>query len=186
MLALINPKWSVEFGTAPAIIGGVQSCYFAGLAIGAGAWGYCADIWGRKFAFNCTLFTAGAFSCMAGGMPNYASLCIFALLMGSGTGGNLPLDGAIFLESSPRTNQHYLMLLSAFGRLDRSLPRWLDGAFWQTSRVMVPLRPLVQRVKTWAGGMCVSRWEASSSSCGFAGFSYLLFTSPRKISSHEG
>lgn len=127
MLALINPKWSVEFGTAPAIIGGVQSCYFAGLAIGAGAWGYCADIWGRKFAFNCTLFTAGAFSCMAGGMPNYASLCIFALLMGSGTGGNLPLDGAIFLESSPRTNQHYLMLLSAFwqiGQVFASLVGW--------------------------------------------------------------
>lgn len=78
MLAVINPRWSVEFGTPTRIIGGVQSCYFAGLAVGAAFWGYGADIWGRRLAFNCTLLTAGVFATILGGMPNYGGLCVMA------------------------------------------------------------------------------------------------------------
>jgi MFS family permease len=114
MLAVIQPRVQAEFNLDGFKVGGITTSFFAGLATGAAIWGIGADIWGRKLAFNCTLLTAGVFGMAMGGQMNYAGLCGIAAAIATGTGGNLPLDGAIYLEASPRVNQRCLMLMSIF------------------------------------------------------------------------
>jgi hypothetical protein len=114
MLAVIQPRVQAEFNLDGFKVGGITTSFFAGLAAGASFWGIGADIWGRKLAFNCTLLTAGVFGLAMGGQMNYAGLCGIAAAIATGTGGNLPLDGAIYLEASPRVNQRCLMLMSIF------------------------------------------------------------------------
>ena len=45
---------------------------------------------------------------------SYAMYCTFMTLMGFGIGGNLPIDGSLFLEFIPKESQRLLTLLSLF------------------------------------------------------------------------
>ncbi|KAK2779623.1 membrane transporter [Colletotrichum kahawae] len=65
---------------------------YVGLVIGSTAWPMTADYIGRKLAFNVTLLISAV----------------------SGTGGNQPVDSAIFLEFIPATHQYLLTMQSAF------------------------------------------------------------------------
>lgn len=64
-----------------------------------------ADIIGRKFAFNISLFICSIACLLAGAMPNWASLGFFVALLGFGGGGNLILDTTVFLEFLPGNKQ---------------------------------------------------------------------------------
>lgn len=44
-----------------------------GLLVGAGIWGFSADIIGRKLAFNTSLLSCAVFVLIAGSMPGYIS-----------------------------------------------------------------------------------------------------------------
>ena len=46
--------------------------------------------------------------------PLYWLYCLFLALMGIGIGGNLPIDGSLFLEFIPLEQQKLLTLLSVF------------------------------------------------------------------------
>ena len=100
---------------------------FVGLCIGASFWGVASDVIGRRFAFNATLFIAGVFGlCVAGG-PNWIGTCGMYSALGVGIGGNLPVDGALFLEFIPTASQGLLTLLSVWwpmGQLLSSLVAW--------------------------------------------------------------
>ncbi|KAL9940389.1 hypothetical protein V8E36_001094 [Tilletia maclaganii] len=100
---------------------------YIGLIIGAALWGIMADIVGRRLSFNVTLFLAGVFGIAAGGAPNFIGLCGLLAALGVGLGGNLPVDGMLFLEFIPGKNQNLLTLLSvywAIGQLIASLIAW--------------------------------------------------------------
>ncbi|KAK0518631.1 hypothetical protein OC835_007779 [Tilletia horrida] len=100
---------------------------YIGLIIGAALWGIMADIVGRRLSFNITLFLAGTFGIAAGAAPNFVGLCGLLAALGVGLGGNLPVDGMLFLEFIPGKNQHLLTLLSVFwaiGQLIASLVAW--------------------------------------------------------------
>ncbi|KAE8225787.1 hypothetical protein CF319_g1529 [Tilletia indica] len=100
---------------------------YIGLIIGAALWGVMADIVGRRLSFNVTLFLAGVFGIAAGAAPNFIGLCGLLAALGIGLGGNLPVDGMLFLEFIPGKNQHLLTLLSVFwaiGQLIASLIAW--------------------------------------------------------------
>lgn len=57
----------------------------------------------------CSLFAiASAFA------PTYLVLNILVVIMGFGVGGNIPVDGNLFIEFVPRKNQSDLALLSIF------------------------------------------------------------------------
>lgn len=102
-------------------------CVFVGLCIGASFWGIASDVIGRRLAFNLTLFLAGAFGLAAGGAPNWISLCALYACVGLGIGGNLPVDGALFLEFLPFASGNLLTLLSVWwpvGQLIASLIAW--------------------------------------------------------------
>ncbi|TFK98919.1 MFS general substrate transporter [Pterulicium gracile] len=100
---------------------------YVGLIVGATTWGILADIIGRKLSFNITLFIAGVFGIASGAAPNFVALCSILACIGFGIGGNLPVDGALYLEHIPQTSQWTLTLLSAFwalGQLIASAMAW--------------------------------------------------------------
>ncbi|KAK0185039.1 MFS general substrate transporter [Armillaria mellea] len=104
-----------------------------GLLIGAVFWGVGSDIWGRRISFNVTLLITGVFALAGGASPNHVALSSFAALWCIGTGGNLPVDSAIFLEFIPKSHQYLLTVLSiwwALGQLLGSVVAWpLIGKF---------------------------------------------------------
>ena len=97
---------------------------FLGLSFGSVSWGILSDMVGRRIAFNSTLFITGLFGMLVALGPNWTSTAILFACMGFGVGGNLPVDGALFLEFLPMADNKLLTLLSAWwpvGQLAASL-----------------------------------------------------------------
>ena len=90
------------------------SAAFVGLCVGASFWGIASDVIGRRLAFNATLFLAGVFGLAVGGAPNWVGACALYACLGFGVGGNLPVDGALFLEFLPFASGNLLTLLSVW------------------------------------------------------------------------
>jgi len=89
---------------------------------------------GRRLAFNATLFIVGVFGIAAGAAPNWIGICALFAALGTGLGGNLPVDGALFLEFLPGASGGLLTLLSVWwpvGQLIASVIAWgfLGGNF---------------------------------------------------------
>ena len=106
---------------------------YAGLIVGAAFWGFAADVVGRRFSFNVTLFICGVFGTASGGAKNFYTLGALLACTGVGIGGSLPVDGMLFLEFLPGVRQQLLTLLSVFwplGQLVTSLIGWGFIATW--------------------------------------------------------
>lgn len=100
---------------------------YCGMLSGAIFWGLSADIIGRRFAFNVSLFICSIFGIVAGAAPNWIVLAFFISLVGFGGGGNLILDTAVFLEYLPSNKQWVLTWLAAWwglGQLITGLFAW--------------------------------------------------------------
>ncbi|KAH8201927.1 hypothetical protein TruAng_003919 [Truncatella angustata] len=103
------------------------SSLYVGLCIGSFAWGLGADILGRRVAFNMTLLITSVFGIWAAYASSWGWTCFLFACMGSGVGGNLPVDGALFLEFLPDASSALLTLLSVWwpiGQLASSLAAW--------------------------------------------------------------
>ncbi|KAG9316881.1 MFS general substrate transporter [Chiua virens] len=125
-LAVVLPQ--VEQELNPSRVEYAVLAEFAGMIVGATTWGVLADIIGRKLSFNATLFLGGVFGIAAGGGLDFVSFSSLIACMGLGVGGNLPVDGALYLEFIPPSHQWTLTLLSvwwAFGQLVASLISWV-------------------------------------------------------------
>lgn len=88
---------------------------------------------GRRIAFNATLLITGFFGSLASVAPSWAWTCAFYTLLGFGVGGNLPVDGALFLEFLPDASSSLLTLLSVWwpiGQLASSLLAWAFVTNW--------------------------------------------------------
>ncbi|RYP63984.1 hypothetical protein DL769_006810 [Monosporascus sp. CRB-8-3] len=126
-IALTLTPMAHEFGIPSTEIRYTTLSLFTGLCIGASFWGTASDVIGRRLAFNSTLFLAGAFGLAAGGGPNWIGTCALYACVGLGVGGNLPVDGALFLEFLPFASGNLLTLLSVWwpvGQLISSLVAW--------------------------------------------------------------
>lgn len=84
------------------------------MLIGALFWGLSADIIGRKYAFNYSLMITSVFAIVAGASPNWPVLGLFVCLSAFGSGGNLVLDTAVFLEYLPSTSQWLITVMAAW------------------------------------------------------------------------
>ncbi|KAG0634091.1 major facilitator superfamily domain-containing protein [Tuber brumale] len=126
-LALILTSIQREFGIEDSRIGYTTCALFAGLCCGAVGWGVFSDLWGRKAAFNSTLAIAAIFGLAVGSANSWATTAALFACIGTGVGGNLPVDGALFLEFLPERNGNLLAGLSIwwpFGQLVGSLVAW--------------------------------------------------------------
>lgn len=114
------PQVGVEFNPEhPAFL---SLALITGLVVGAAFWGLGCDLIGRKLAFNTTLFIAGVFGIAAGGANSFIACAGLCACIGFGVGGNLPVDGAIFLEFLLATHQWLLEVLSVWWSLGQVIP----------------------------------------------------------------
>ncbi|KAJ1799473.1 hypothetical protein LPJ59_001806 [Coemansia sp. RSA 2399] len=112
--ACILPRVQQHFAITDARIGLLSSSMFLGLMCGALVWGPVSDRFGRLIAYRWTLVVSGTFGLLASAVPSFGLLCACLFGLGSGVGGNMPVDGAIFLEFIPREKRHLLTMLSVF------------------------------------------------------------------------
>ncbi|CAG8497549.1 11194_t:CDS:2 [Rhizophagus irregularis] len=113
-VAIILPRVQVHFQVPNSIIGLLSSSQYFGMMFGAVFWGIISDTYGRKQAFSWTLGLSVFFGYIASLSQSFEQLCFLFFMLGFGVGGNLPVDGAIFLEFVPKENQYLLTLLSVF------------------------------------------------------------------------
>ncbi|OJD15083.1 hypothetical protein AJ78_04630 [Emergomyces pasteurianus Ep9510] len=126
-VALTLPSLSVEFGIDESYVRFTTCSLFVGLCVGAVFWGTASDIIGRRLAFNMTLLITGVFGLAAGGSPTWVGVCSMFACLGLGVGGNLPVDGALFLEFLPFASGNLLTMLSIWwplGTLIGSMIAW--------------------------------------------------------------
>ncbi|OJJ53233.1 hypothetical protein ASPSYDRAFT_162984 [Aspergillus sydowii CBS 593.65] len=126
-VALTLPQLTLEFGVDENRVRFTTCALFLGLCLGASFWGIASDIIGRRPAFNFTLMISGAFGLASGGGPNWIGTCALYACLGLGVGGNLPVDGALFLEFLPFASGNLLTMLSVWwpvGNLVSSLLAW--------------------------------------------------------------
>jgi MFS family permease len=98
----------------PSFADALTVAAYSGMLVGALFWGLGADVIGRKFAFNCSLFVCRIFAIVAGASPNWYVLALFTSLAAFGGGGNLVLDTAVFLEFLPSRQAWLLTLMAAW------------------------------------------------------------------------
>ncbi|KAJ1914700.1 hypothetical protein H4219_004673 [Mycoemilia scoparia] len=110
----ILPRVQRHFSISNSYIGVLMSSMFIGLMCGALFWGPLSDRLGRKFSFKCTLVISSAFGLISSLSPSFSFLCFGVFGIGFGVGGNMPVDGALFLEFIPKEKQNLLTFLSCF------------------------------------------------------------------------
>lgn len=136
-VSLILPSLSAEFGVAEKTVRYTTSAVYLGLCFGSFTWGVGSDILGRRIAFNMTLLITSIFGIMTAFATSWAWVCIFFSLLGFGVGGNLPVDGALFLEFLPDSKSSLLTLLSVWwpvGQLCSSFIAWFFIGNWPADK----------------------------------------------------
>lgn len=106
-----NPSWAY----------GMTCAVYVGMLVGALFWGLGADVIGRKYAFNYSLLISSIFCIVAGASPNWIVLGLFVCLAAFGSGGNLVLDTAVFLEYLPSQHQWLLTTLACWWGLGQAI-----------------------------------------------------------------
>lgn len=110
--SIISTQAIYEF--QPSYSTGLTIAVYVGMLVGALFWGLSADVIGRRFAFNVSLFISSIFTIVAGASPNWIVLGLFISLSAFGAGGNLVLDTAVFLEYLPSKQQWLVTLMAAW------------------------------------------------------------------------
>jgi MFS family permease len=111
----IQPPVRHEFGVDR--IAFLSVAKYAGLLVGASIWPMTADFIGRRLAFNVTLLITAVAGLVGAGMPTFPAVATLCAFVGFGSGGNQPVDSAIFLEYIPATHQNILVVQSGFWSL---------------------------------------------------------------------
>jgi MFS family permease len=130
---LTLPSLSAEFGVSEKTVRYTTSSLFVGLCFGSFFWGIGSDIMGRRIAFNTTLLITAVFGIASSYASSWGGVCVLYGALGFGVGGNLPVDGALFLEFLPDASSSLLTLLSVWwpiGQLVSSLFAWFFIAHW--------------------------------------------------------
>ncbi|KAK3945995.1 MFS general substrate transporter [Diplogelasinospora grovesii] len=132
-VSLTLPSLSAEFGISEKSVRYTTSSLFVGLCLGSFFWGFGSDIMGRRIAFNVTLLITAVFGMASAYASSWGGVCVLYAALGFGVGGNLPVDGALFLEFLPDASSSLLTLLSVWwpiGQLFSSLCAWFFIANW--------------------------------------------------------
>ncbi len=181
VLASLKQSWSLS----PQQVGNIGSIGLFGMFLGAAFAGTLSDRWGRKLAFQGTLFVFSLASGLCGLAWGYGSLLFFRFLVGLGLGGELPVASTLVSEFSPaRYRGRMLTLLESFWAYGWVLaaliayfviPRWgWRAAFWigalpafyvYVLRRSMPESPrfLLSQGRGKEAEEILNRWEGKSS-----------------------
>ncbi|KAI9658992.1 MAG: hypothetical protein M1821_001952 [Bathelium mastoideum] len=127
--SIASPAVQQEYGLPSAHIVGIPLASQVGLLVGAGIWGFSADIIGRRLAFNTSLFGCAAFVLIAGGMPNYISFSAIVAIYSACAGGNYILDATNFLEFLPTTHAWLVTFMALWWAIGYTITGLLAWAF---------------------------------------------------------
>ncbi|KAL8989539.1 MAG: hypothetical protein Q9177_001596 [Variospora cf. flavescens] len=130
-VALTLPGLTSEFGPSETNVRYTTCATFIGLCLGASFWGVASDVIGRRLAFNATLFLAGVFGLAVGGGNTWVGTCALFACVGVGVGGNLPVDGALFLEFLPFASSGLLTALSVWWPVGQLISSMADNMGWR-------------------------------------------------------
>ncbi|KFA78998.1 hypothetical protein S40288_00542 [Stachybotrys chartarum IBT 40288] len=117
---------------------GLNMAAYVGMLFGALFWGFSADVIGRKWAFNISLFICSVSCIIAGAMPNWPSLGFFIALLAFGGGGNLVMDTTVFLEYLPSNKQWLLTLLACWWGVGQAITGFIAWGFLVPDRWNCP------------------------------------------------
>jgi MFS family permease len=118
-ITIISPLVQAEFDVEQ--ISFIIVAKYIGLLLGSSLWPMTADFIGRKTAFNITLMVSGIAGLVGAGAPKFVGIATFCAFIGLGTGGNQPVDSAIFLEYIPATHQYLLVMQSAMWSIGQAV-----------------------------------------------------------------
>ncbi|KAK1243999.1 hypothetical protein MKX08_002137 [Trichoderma sp. CBMAI-0020] len=127
--SIANPAVQQEYGLPSAHISGIPLASQVGLLVGAGIWGFSADIIGRKLAFNTSLLSCAVFVLIAGGMPSYISFSAIVAIYSAGAGGNYILDATNFLEFLPTSHAWLVTFMAVWWAVGYTITGLLAWAF---------------------------------------------------------
>lgn len=125
------------FEFAPSYARSLTIALYTGMLVGALFWGSTADIIGRRFAFNVSLFVCSAFTIVAGASPSWNSLAFFVAFSAFGAGGNLILDTTILLEYIPHNKQWLVTWLAAWWGVGCMIGGFVAWGFMRESPLAV-------------------------------------------------
>jgi MFS family permease len=123
----------VVYQFQPAYTAAARISLYIGLLAGALFWGISADIIGRKWAFNLSLFAASIFTIAGGASPEWVSFVTFNAISAFGAGGNLVLDTTVFLEYLPYKDQWLVVLMAVWWGVGQTVAALLAWAFMRKS-----------------------------------------------------
>lgn len=98
IFALIASPIQQELGLSPSRMATLFGAFSAGLTSGAFVWGIAVDVWGRKVCFQWTCAFSAGFGVVFPFCERFWIMCVLTALIGSGIGGNVPVDSTITLE----------------------------------------------------------------------------------------
>jgi len=110
--SIVLSQVQTEFKVSSTISGLGSSALSIGQFFGAFLWGSLADQIGRKPVFLITLAITTLFGIAITFSPTFWVFCLFFAALGVGVGGNLPVDGTIFLECVPSDKRYMLTLMT--------------------------------------------------------------------------
>ncbi len=113
-LGLLIPGMTVEYGLPHTTMALFPLAALTGLVAGSIAWGYLADIYGRRAAIllSAVMF-AGTSIC--GFMPSFWWNVLMCVLMGASAGGMLPVCYALLTETVPAKHRGWIGLVGGLG-----------------------------------------------------------------------
>ncbi|EGR49360.1 uncharacterized protein TRIREDRAFT_3532 [Trichoderma reesei QM6a] len=127
--SIANPAVQQEYGLPDAHVSGIPLASQVGLLVGAGIWGFSADIIGRKLAFNTSLLSCAVFVLVAGGMPSYISFAAIVAIYSAGAGGNYVLDATNLIEFLPTTHSWLVTFMAVWWAVGYTITGLLSWAF---------------------------------------------------------
>ncbi|KAF2103593.1 MFS general substrate transporter [Rhizodiscina lignyota] len=127
--SIANPAVQQEYGLPSPHVSGIPLASQVGLLVGAGIWGFSADIIGRRIAFNTSLFSCAIFVIIAGAMPGYISFAALVAIYSAGAGGNYILDATSYLEFLPTTHAWLVTFMALWWAIGYTVTGLLAWAF---------------------------------------------------------
>ena len=112
LVAVVMNEVSSEWGLSDVVLSLYAMSQSAGVFLGSYFWGYMSDRCGRMYAFKKTLLLCGIGGIVAAFSVNFAMLCVLAFVVGLGIGGDISVDGTVFIEFCPKSDRHMLTLMS--------------------------------------------------------------------------
>ncbi|KAI8065880.1 major facilitator superfamily domain-containing protein [Gongronella butleri] len=113
-VAIILPRVQEHFDVDDKWIGSVSSALFTGMMFGSFFWGNYSDKKGRRLPYTMTLAITSVFGILSSFAFSFWSLCVLLFFLGFGVGGNMPTDGALYLEFLPKEYHYLLTFMSVF------------------------------------------------------------------------